>query len=55
MGRDLEREKDEMIKLLEAYLPQDIRDILSQCRPIEQYPVVIVTTNEQGTCHADAQ
>jgi hypothetical protein len=55
MTRDLERERDEMIRLLEVFLPKNIRDLLAQSRLTEQPLAVNVTTNEQGTCNADTR
>jgi hypothetical protein len=55
MKSDLEQQREELIKRLEARLPQPVRELLAQVPPPSTRSIVVVTKNEQGSFHADAQ
>ncbi|GAB4110169.1 MAG: hypothetical protein Kow001_10770 [Acidobacteriota bacterium] len=51
--RDLEAERQELLKQIEARLSQEVRKALQAASERPLVPKVTVSTNEVGSAHAD--
>jgi hypothetical protein len=51
--RDLEAERQELLKQIEAALPDDVRAVVQASSQHSLAPKVIVSTNEVGSVYAD--
>jgi hypothetical protein len=53
MPRDLEQDRQQLLKVIEAVLPPEVREFLKATFQLPQEPKVVLSKNEVGSEYAD--
>jgi len=53
MPRDLEQEREQLLRVIEAALPLEVREALHASSQLPQEPKVVLPKNEVGSEYAD--